>query len=300
MQMQDGTVLSSSMFDPPPSLAPSSKLHSIGLNSTQASFSQFLQTPASLCPILRQAGFQPLESSLAASVPASTSIKSKNQARRFVNNALSVQQGCKTKFHVGVSHDVLPSLMELNSTETGMTITHDHIQEKERTCIGFLAGAHPDATNPDDMQASHESHPVLVGLKIPCKDRSIDLFSANLKIPHELQTQAIHTLVGANQAVDACDRCNRVFGSGKKGDCPQGMKLRHAPGAADARFPVASGTRMKAVKMMPEQKALIDNTRVTPTSTVAGFHTVLDKVVACTRCRNVCPCTWPIQFFRPG
>ena len=97
-----------------------------------------------------------------------------------------------------------------------MVIEKDHIQEKEWSIIGFLvAGSCPEATNLEDMQSLHENHSVLYGAKILCKDRAItNLASQVLKIPFKLQTKAIHILVaGANQAVDARDRYNHVFGS---------------------------------------------------------------------------------------
>jgi hypothetical protein len=99
----------------------------------------------------------------------SVPVKSKQQARRFVNNSLFVRQGFETKFRIRVSHGVLPALLELNSPETGMMIEHDHIQEKERSVIGFLVGSNPEAANLEDVRDSHENHSVLFGLKILCE-----------------------------------------------------------------------------------------------------------------------------------
>jgi hypothetical protein len=232
----------------------------------------------------KKAIIHPWDSSGSDLSKKSDKVKSKQQARRYVNNSMFVRQGFETKFRIRVSHDVLPSLMELNSNE-GLIIEHDHIQEKERTCIGFLVGANPDAANLEDMRASHENHSVLFGLKVLCEDRTINLSSADQKIPFKLRTQAIHIIVGAKQAVDARDRYNRVFGSRKEGGYPQGMKLRFVPDVADARFPVTPNTRMKAVKMMSKQKAFMANTKVVHTDTIAGLHTVLEKVGSYSLCQ---------------
>jgi hypothetical protein len=164
-------------------------------------------------------------------------VRSKLQATRYASNTLFTKQGHATTFRIRVSLDVLPSLLELESPETGMYIRYDHIQEKERTCIGFLVGAHPDAVNLEDMAASHEIHSVLTGLKVVCEERDINISSSETKIPWKMRTKAIHIIVGATQAVDARDRYNRVFGSRNEGDYPQGMKLRFVPDISDNRFP---------------------------------------------------------------
>ena len=208
----------------------------------------------------------------------SLAVKSKQQARRFVNSSLFTRQGFETKIRIRVSHDVLPLLLELSSSDSGMTIEKDHIQEKEQSIIGFLVGSCPEAINLEDMRTSHENHSVLHGLKIICEDRAINLASHVLKIPFKLQTKAIHILVGASQAVDARDRYNRVFGSRNEGGYPQGLQMRFVPDIADARFPSTPNTRMKAVKMMSKQKAFLDNTKVIATSTIAGVHTVVSKI----------------------
>ena len=208
----------------------------------------------------------------------STPIKSKQQARRFVNNSLFLRQGFETKIRIRVSHDVLPSLFEIYSSDSGMLISHDHIQEKERSVIGFLVGSCPEAINLADMRTSHENHSVLFGLKIMCEERSINLASQVLKIPFKLQTKAIHILVGAKQAPDARDRYNRVFGSRNEGGYPQGLHMRFVPDVADPRFPATPNTRMKAVKMMSKQRAFLDNTKVISTTTIAGVHTVVTNI----------------------
>jgi hypothetical protein len=159
-----------------------------------------------------------------------------------------------------------------------MMIEHDHIQETERSVIGFLVGSNPEAANLEDMRDSHENHSVLFGLNILCEERSINLASAMLKIPFKLQTKAIHILVGSKQAIDARDRYNRVFGSRNKGGFPQGLQMRFVPDIADARFPATPNTRMKAVKMMSKQRAFLDNTKVIRTSTIAGVHSVVKKI----------------------
>jgi hypothetical protein len=46
----------------------------------------------------------------------SVPVKSKQQARRFVNGSLFVRQGFETKFRIRVSHDVLPTLLENRTT----------------------------------------------------------------------------------------------------------------------------------------------------------------------------------------
>jgi hypothetical protein len=204
-------------------------------------------------------------------------VESKQQARRFANGSLFVRQGLETKFRIRVSHDVLPALSELNFPETRMMIEHDHIQEKEKSVIGFLVGSNPEAANLEDVRDSHENHSVLFGLKISCEERSINLASTVLKIPFEVQTKAIHILVGSKQAVDARDRHNRVFGGRNEGGFPQGLQMRFVPDIADARFPATPNTRMKAVKMMSKQRRFLDTAKVIRTSAIAGVHSVVKK-----------------------
>jgi hypothetical protein len=214
----------------------------------------------------------------------SEKVKTKTHAKKHVNNSLFARMGHPVIFRVRVSHDVAPSLMESHSQETGMTIEHDHIQEKECTSIGFLVGAHPEGTNFEDMRASHENHSVLSGLRINFKDRTVNP-SGNAKIPFKLQTQAIHPIVGASQAIDAQGRFGRVFGSQKEGGCPQGIAPRHAPDGNDPKFPTAPNTKLKIIKMMSKQKAFLDNTRLIKTKTIAGIHTVMDEIGECTLCQ---------------
>jgi hypothetical protein len=219
----------------------------------------------------------PWDSSGAPLSKKSDAIKNKIQVKRYVNS-LWIRQGFSTKFRMRISHDVIPSLLELASEAKSLYIEHDHIQEKERTIIGFLVGSSPDAANLEDMREAHENHSVLYGLKLLAQDQAIKLVPGKNNIPWKLQTKAVHILVGASQAVDARDRYNRVFGSRNEGGYPQGLQMRFVPDISDARFPSTPSTRVKAVKMMSKQKVFQDNTKIIPTSTIAGLHTVVTKI----------------------
>lgn len=98
------------------------------------------------------------------------------------------------------------------------------------------------------------------------------------EIPFKLQTKVIYILVGAKQAVDAKDRYNRVFGSRNEGGFPQDLEIRFLPDIADASFPATPSTCMKAVKMMSKQNTFLDNTKVISASTIAGAHTIVQKI----------------------
>jgi hypothetical protein len=69
-------------------------------------------------------------------------LKNRIQAKKF-SSQLYIRQGFPTKYRLRVSHDVLPSLIELSLDSGSLTITHDHIQERHCTIIGFLVGSSP-------------------------------------------------------------------------------------------------------------------------------------------------------------
>ena len=216
----------------------------------------------------RKSIIHPWDSSGSAITKKTDPVKNKTQIRRFVNNL----------FRMRVSHDALPSLMELNSEDQMIMIEHDHIQEKDMTTIGFLVGSSPAAANLEDMREAHENHSVLFGLKIIAKEQAVKLAPGKNTIPYKLQTKAIHILVGASQAVDARDRYNKVFGSRNAGGYPQGLQMRFVPDISDARFPATPNTRLKAVKMMSKQKVFQETTKMIYTSTIAGVHTIAPKI----------------------
>jgi hypothetical protein len=172
----------------------------------------------------RKAIIYPWDSTGTALTKKSDPVKNKTQAQRYVNN-LWIRQDFSTQFRMRVSHDALPSLLELNSEEKNLTIEHDHIQEKERTIIGFLVGSCPAAANLEDMREAHENHTVLHGLKLLAQEQAIKLVPGKNNIPWKLQTKAVHILVGTSQAVDTRDRYNRVFGSRNEGGYPQGLQM---------------------------------------------------------------------------
>jgi uncharacterized linocin/CFP29 family protein len=91
-------------------------------------------------------------------------VKNKMQVKKYASQ-LWLRTGFETKFRLSVSHDVVPSLLELHSSK-GMVIEHDHIQEKDRTIIGFLVGSSPASANLTDMREAHENHPILHGLRL--------------------------------------------------------------------------------------------------------------------------------------
>lgn len=97
-------------------------------------------------------------------------LKNKTQLKKFASQ-LFLSTGKPTTLRLRISHDVIPSLLELNSGSKG-TIEVDHIQEKGRTVIGFLVGSSPATANLDDMRKAHEIHPILQGLKLQAESRA--------------------------------------------------------------------------------------------------------------------------------
>jgi hypothetical protein len=203
-------------------------------------------------------------------------VKSKHQAKKYASQ-LWLRTGFTTKFRMRVSHDVLPSLLELHSPK-GLVIERDHIQEKDLTIIGFLVGSCPASANLEDMQEAHENHPILHGLKIVAEVKPIKLAPGKNLIPWPLQVKAIHILVGESQSVQARDLYNKVFGSRNLGGYPQALEMRFVPDISDPRFPVTKNTRIKAIKMMAKQKVFQENTKIINTTTIAGIHVIVQQI----------------------
>jgi hypothetical protein len=204
-------------------------------------------------------------------------LKNRIQVKKFASQ-LYIRQGFPTKYRLRVSHDVLPSLLELSSDSGGLTITHDHIQECDCMIIGFLVGLSPLAANMDDMQEAHENHPVLHVLKVTALDQAIKLAPGKDIFPWEQQVKAIHIVVGASQASKARNNYSHVYGSCNQGGVPQGIQMRFVSDISDSHFPITKNTRIKAIKMMSKQKMLLANTKYIHTCTIAGIHIVIPKI----------------------
>jgi hypothetical protein len=214
-----------------------------------------------------------MASSSGSLLKKSEPVKNKTQVKKYASQ-LWLRTGFETKFRLRVSHDVVPSLLELHASK-GMVIAHDHSQEKDRTIIGFLVGSSPASANLTDMRKTHENHPILNGLKLLAMAQPIKLAPGKNLIPWALQVKSVHILVGESQAVKARDLYNTVFGSRNVGGYPQGLQMRFVPDISDSRFPVTKNTRIKAIKLMAKQKVFQENTKVIHTNTIAGIHVVV-------------------------
>jgi hypothetical protein len=109
----------------------------------------------------------------------SEALKNKNQIQKYASQFF-LCTGAETELRLRISHDVIPTLLELDSDTHGR-IVHDHIQEKQRTIIGFLVGSSPDSANLDDMRQAHELHPVIQGLKLIAIAQAIKLAPARMR-----------------------------------------------------------------------------------------------------------------------
>jgi hypothetical protein len=109
-------------------------------------------------------------------------LKNRVQTRKYANS-LYLRQGFPVNFRLRVSHDVIPSLIKIDSDKDGLHIQLDHVQEKDLTIIGFLVDSSPMAANLEDMQEAHENHPTLYGIKLIAKDQAIKLTSGKNEIP---------------------------------------------------------------------------------------------------------------------
>jgi hypothetical protein len=124
----------------------------------------------------------------------SDALKNKNQIQKFASQFF-LRTGAETEFRLRISHDDLPTLLELDSDTQGR-IVHDHIQEKQRTIIGSLVGSSPDSANLEDLGEAHELHPVLHGLRLIAIAQAIKLAPGKNAIPWKQQVHAVHILVG--------------------------------------------------------------------------------------------------------
>jgi hypothetical protein len=212
-------------------------------------------------------------------------LKNKSQITKFASQ-LFLRTGSKTEFRLRISHDVIPTLLELDSDTNGQ-ISHDHIQEKLRTIIGFLVGSSPETANLEDMREAHEHHPVLRGLKVLMQAQPIKLAPGKNAIPYKQQVSAVHVLVGESQSIDARARYSKVYGSRNEGGYPQGTPMRYVPDISDSRFPVTPSTRVKAIKMMSKQRMFLTNTMEIPTTTIAGLHLVIPKIGIHSLCQTL-------------
>jgi hypothetical protein len=164
---------------------------------------------------------------------------------------------------------------------------HDHIQEKQRTIIGFLVGSSPDSANLEDMQEAHEHHPVINGLRLIAASQAIKLAPGKNAIPWKQQVHAVHILVGESQPIEAHTHYSKIFGSHNEGGCPQGIPMSFVPDILDSRFPVTPSTRVKAIKMMAKQRVFQTNIMEITTTTIASLHMDIHKIGVHSLCQTL-------------
>jgi hypothetical protein len=218
-------------------------------------------------------GFQ--NDSVAAFTKKSVPMQTKSALKRYFSNGY-FQTGKRPSGRIRISHDVEPSLLEIESNQ--FSVIHEVIQEKDKTNIGFLVGSMPDVANLEDMREAHGNHSVLKNLKMVFVNEPISLTSGKSPIAWKEQVPAIHILVGESQSMLARKKYNEVYGSRNKGGYPQGVQMRFVPAIDDQRYPVTPSMKMKTIKMMCKQKVFLASLSTISTTTIAGLHHYIPKL----------------------
>jgi hypothetical protein len=219
-------------------------------------------------------GFQ--NDSVAPFTKKSVPMKTKSALKRYFSNGF-FQTGKRPVGRIRVSHDIEPGLIEI---EEGIqfSVTHEVIQEKDKTNIGFLVGSMPNVANLEDMREAHGNHIILKSLKMVLVNEPIKLTSGKSPIAWKEQVSAIHILVGESQSILARTKYNEVYGSRNKGGYPQGVQMRFVPAIDDQRYPVTPSMKMKTIKMMCKQKVFLTSLATISTTTIAGLHHYIPKL----------------------